>query len=67
MPENSIMYLNQGYQSWKDNKKVYYADYFLIGQVNECLNPPKNLETYEFKDTIPLQVIFRVFMKLWGI
>ena len=23
---------------------------FLIGQVNECLNPPENLETYEFKD-----------------
>ena len=50
MPENSIIYLNQGNQSWKDNKKVYYANYFLIGQVNECLNPPENLETYEFKD-----------------
>ena len=25
-------------------------DYFLIGQVNECLNPPENLKTYEFKD-----------------
>ena len=22
IPENSIIYLNQGYQSWKDNKKV---------------------------------------------
>lgn len=22
MPENSIIHLNQGYQSWKDNKKV---------------------------------------------
>ena len=50
MPENSIIYMNQRYQSWKDNKKIYYADYFLIGQVNECLNPPENLETYEFKD-----------------
>ena len=50
MPKNSIMYLNQSYQSWKDNKKVCHADYFLIGQVNECLNPPENLETYEFKD-----------------
>ena len=28
--ENSIVYLNQGYQSCKDNKK-HYADYFLIG------------------------------------
>ena len=25
-------------------------DYFLTGQVNECLNSPENLETYEFKD-----------------
>ena len=50
MPENSIIYMNQGYQSWKDNKKIYYANYFLIGQVNESLNPPENLETYEFKD-----------------
>ena len=50
MPENSIICLNQGYQSWKDNKKVFYADYFLNGQVNECLNPPENLEIYEFKD-----------------
>ena len=25
-------------------------DYFLIGQVNECLNPHENLETYEFKE-----------------
>ena len=25
-------------------------DYFLIGQVNECLNLPENFETYKFKD-----------------
>ena len=50
MPENSIIYVNQGDHSYKDNKKVYFADCFLIGHVNECLNPPENLETYEFKD-----------------
>ena len=22
-PENSVIYVNQGYQSWKDNKKIY--------------------------------------------
>ena len=32
-PENPIIYVNQGYQLVKDNKKIYYADYFLIGQV----------------------------------
>ena len=50
MPEKSIIYLNLGYQSYKDNKTVYYADYFLLGQVNECLNPRQNIEAYEFKD-----------------
>lgn len=50
MPENSILYMNQGYQSWKDNKKIYYADYYILGQVNEKLNPPENVQTYEFKD-----------------
>ena len=48
LPENSIYYVNQGYQSVKDNKKIYYADIFLIGQVNECLNPPENVDSYEY-------------------
>ena len=26
--ENSLIYLNQGYQSYKDNKKVYHGDFF---------------------------------------
>ena len=48
LPENTIIYLNQGYQSYKDNKKVYYGDYFSLGQINECMNPPEDLENYEF-------------------
>ena len=47
MPKNSILYINQGHQSVKDNKKIYYADYFLIGQVNECGNPSENLQDYK--------------------
>ena len=39
--KNSILYINQGRQSVKDNKKNYYADHFLIEQVNECINPPE--------------------------
>ena len=50
MPENTVLYINQGYQSYKDNKKVYYADYLIVGQINQCLNPPENIETYGFKD-----------------
>ena len=45
----SVFYLNQGYQSDKNNKKVFYGDYFVFGQVNQCLNPPEDLNTYEFK------------------
>lgn len=47
LAENSIIYLNQGYQSYKDNKKVHYGDYFLVGQVNEYLNLPEDLKNYE--------------------
>ena len=35
LPGNSITYFNQGYQSYKDNKKVYYGDYFLVDQIND--------------------------------
>ena len=48
--ENSIFYLNQGYQSVKVNKKIYYADHFLIGQVNKCLNLPEDLKNYKCED-----------------
>ena len=47
LPKNSIIYLNQGYQSYKDNKKVYYGYYFLLGQVNECIYLPEDLQNYE--------------------
>ena len=33
MPENTLFYVNQGYQSYKDNKKVYYNDIFIIAQI----------------------------------
>ena len=42
LPENTIIYINQVYQSYKDNKKVYYVDYYLLGQFNQCLNPQVN-------------------------
>ena len=45
-PENSIIYLNQGCLTIKDNRKLYYADYYIIGQINECINPPEDLEIY---------------------
>ena len=47
LPENIIFYINQAYQSYKDNEKVYYVDYYLLRQVSQCLNPPEDLKNYE--------------------
>ena len=33
LPENTIFYVNQGYQSCKNGKKVYYTDVFIIAQI----------------------------------
>ena len=49
LQENSILYVNEAYQSYKDNKKVYYADYYLLGQGNQYQNPPEDLKNYECK------------------
>ena len=43
-PQNSLIYINRGYLTIKDNRKPFYADYYLIGQVNECVNPPEDIE-----------------------
>ena len=49
MPEMTIFYLNQAYQSSKGNKKSDYSDLFILGQVTPCLNPPENLNSYDVK------------------
>ena len=49
MTEMTIFYVNQAYQSYKDNKKVYYCDFFILGQVTPCLNPPEDLKNYELE------------------
>ena len=48
--ENSLIDLNQGNELPKDNEKVYYGDFVILGQVNKALNPPEDLSTYKFKD-----------------
>ena len=50
LASKSIFYPKQGYQSVKDNKKIYYVGIFLIEQVNECLNPPEYLHSHECGD-----------------
>ena len=36
-PDNSIIYVSEVYLTIKDNKKLYYTDYYIIGQINECI------------------------------
>ena len=50
LASKSIFYPKQGYQSVKDNKKIYYVGIFLIEQVNEYLNPPEYLHSHECGD-----------------
>ena len=48
----STIYLNQRYLTIKDNKRLYYADYYILGQIIECLNPPEDISNYVCKDLI---------------
>ena len=48
--ENSLVYINQEYLTIKDNRKLFYADYYLIGQSNECANLPEDIEIYVCAD-----------------
>ena len=50
MPEMTTFYLNQAYQSYKDNKRICYWDLLIFGQVTPFLNPPEDLSNFEVKD-----------------
>ena len=50
LPENTIFYINQGYLSYKDGKKIYYTDIFIIGQIVPLLYQPKNIDDYVLKE-----------------
>ena len=50
MPEKTLFYVNQGYQSYKDNKKVYYNDIFIIALIMPLAHQPKDIESYILND-----------------
>ena len=49
LPENSVFYINQACQSWKDDKKVYYTDVFILAQIMPLAHQPKDIENYLLK------------------
>ena len=44
MPENNLYYINQGYQSYKDGKKVYYNDVYIIAHIMPLAMQPEDDE-----------------------
>ena len=34
----------------KNNKRMFYCDYIIVGQVTDAVNPPDNIESYVFKE-----------------
>ena len=50
MLENTLFYVNQGHQSYKDNKKVYYNNIFIIAQIVPLAHQPKDIESYVLND-----------------
>ena len=45
----TIFYVNQASESYKNDKKIYYCDYYIIGQVIPFLNSPADLTDYKVK------------------
>ena len=50
LPENTTFCINQGYQSFKDAKKVYYTDVFILAQIMPLAHQPKDIESYELNE-----------------
>ena len=42
--------LNQSYLSYKNKKKIYYTDIFIVGQIVPLLNQPENIDEYTPKE-----------------
>ena len=49
MPEQTLLYLNQGYLRHKNNDNFFFADYFILAQILHLADLPSDLSTYELK------------------
>ena len=49
-PENALLYVNQAYLTVQKSKKIFYGEYFLLGQIHESANPPSDIQGYECKE-----------------
>ena len=49
-PKNTLIYLNQSYLTVKENKKIFYRNYFITGQISESSNPPEDVSSHTLKE-----------------
>ena len=70
LPENTSMYVNQGYKTIKDSKKCYYNDLYIIAQIMPLAEQSKDVESYDCEedDMKILRALYdRETGKFWGI
>ena len=47
LTENILFYVNQGYQTYKDGKKCYYNDIYIVAQIMPLAHQRKDIESYD--------------------
>ena len=50
LPDNTLLYVNQGYPSYKEGKKCYYNDIYIVAQIVPLAHRPKDFRFFDFKD-----------------
>ena len=48
-PENLLIYINQPYLTIQKSIKMYYCDYYILGQIIEAMDPPNDIKKYQLK------------------
>ena len=48
-PEIWIIYINQAYLTVKNNKRMFYGDHFILGQIIEAINQPEMFQSMPAK------------------
>ena len=49
-PENSLIYFNQAYLTVKKNKKIFYCNFSLLGQIVEVLNLLQDVSSHTLRE-----------------
>ena len=50
LPDNTLLYVNQGYPSYKEGKKCYYNNIYIVAQIVPLAHRPKDFGFYDCKD-----------------